>query len=47
MEYKVNQKYNDILKMPFYVAKKQIEYYYKYQEEFINAIKNGIQGLKK
>ena len=45
LEFKMNQREPDILKMEWWVARKRIKQYEGYTKEFLKTIEEGLKGL--
>lgn len=44
--FKLHQDYNTVMQMPFYKAKKFIELFTKYEEEFGKSLKEAASKIK-
>lgn len=45
LEFKMNQPYAGIIKMPYHIATKQVQLYSKYQAELAKSIEGAISNI--
>ena len=47
LEFKLNQQESEILKMPYWIAKKRLKQFEMYQKEFNKSINEALKGISK